>query len=389
MRRIIYLLIIVAAVGGIIAAGYYFRYRGAAFLNPEGAPQAGGVEPITLPPPPEGRYETTVPDKLGIIQGKEPTKIVAGRVLVYFIRSATSSIVFQTDGKVTLLTQNGAEVLSVLEIKDIIQAGFSSDGSKLMATFGKRDAPQASIFDVQSKSWRPFAEAVYSFAWSPEDSQIAYLAKSGTNYEVKTLDAGRASAKPRTLLPLHAEDVELSWPRPGQILVRQTPSTKVPGSLLKIDVTKRTIAPIVEDRMGLDVVWSGVSDMGLVFESGFGGKGGALRLTDDSGRELHTISFITLPEKCVFYGAPEKKEYLVCGAPSNYNLWSASALPDAYLKKEIFSRDWLYRVDLKTGDIEVIYDGSGETLDATDLQIKNGVLYFKNRLDGSLYGLTL
>lgn len=383
------MLIIVAAVGAIIAIGYYFRHQGVPFLGPGGGAEEGGAVPIALPPL-SGQTETIeVPDKFGAARGEGPTRVVAGNVFDYFVYSATSSIVFQADGQITLLDQDGAEVVSSARIENILRAGFSRDGKKLMALFGKRSAPQASIFDVETKSWKPFAEAVYAFAWSPGDARLAYLTKSGTNSEIRTLDTARTNARPQTFLSLLAEDVELSWPRPGQILVSQTPSAKTPGTLLGINVSKKTVVPMVQDQKGLDVVWSGVSDWGLVFESGLGEKGGTLRLADGSGQVLRTMSFVTLPEKCAFYGAKEDKEYLVCGVPLNYGLWSANALPDAYLKKEIFSRDWLYRVDMGTGEVEVIYDGAGEVLDATDLRVEDGVLYFKNRLDGSLYGLAL
>ncbi len=389
MRRVIYLIIIVAAVGAIIAVGYYFRYQGVAFLAPGEAPGTGGAGPITLPPVPEAAKETGVPDKLGTVAGKEPTKIASGQVFDYFVYSATSSVVFQADGQVALLTQSGAEVISSTEIKGIVQAGFSYNGGKLAVIFGERSAPQASIFDIQTKSWSPLSDAVYSFAWSPSDGRLAYLAKNGANSEIKTLDAAKANAKPQTVLSFAAEDIVLSWPRPDQILASQMPSAKVPGSLLKVDVAKKTLLPLVQDQNGLDAVWSGVSDRGLVFESGLGEKGGTLRLADSAGQAQRTMSFITLPEKCVFYAAADGKENLLCGVPLNYDLWNANALPDAYLKKEIFSRDWIYRVDVGTGDIEVIYDGAGAVLDATNLRVKDGVLYFKNRLDGSLYGLNL
>lgn len=395
MKRIVYSIIILAAVSAVIVVGYYFRYRGiqeTQSLRPGEVPGSGGAEPITLPPIQETAPETEetwVPDKLVAVEGKDPVKIVAGQVLDYFVYSATSSVVFQADGQIALLSQSGAEVLSNTEIEDILQADFSYDGKKLMVVFGKRKSPQASIFDIEAKSWLPLADTVYSFAWSPADARLAYLTKTGAGYEIKTLDTAKANARPQTVVPLLAEDVQLNWPRPGQILVLQTPSAKVPGSLLKIDVTRNTITPLIQDRSGLDILWSGVSDWGLVFVSGFGKKGGELRLVDGDGRRLTTISFLTLPEKCTFYSDQENKEYLICGVPLD-DTWSTSVLPDTYLKKEIFSSDWLYRVDMKTGDVEAIYDYDDRAaLDAVDLMVKDGVLYFKNRLDGSLYGLAL
>jgi hypothetical protein len=393
MKRIIYLVGLIVAVGAIIAAGYYFRYKGGGSFtstpDKEGTVESG-VAPLTLPPPtPTGQKTGTagVVEKIEVVQGKEPTRFAANGGFNYFIYSATSSAVLYSNGQVAILNQDGAEIVSNTEIEDILQADFSFDGSKLAVVWGKRSAPQASVFDIPTKSWRPLPEIVYSFAWSPRDGRLVYLTKSATTYEMRILDAAKANSKPQTLAPFFAEDIKLSWPRPEQILVFQPPNARTPGSLIGIDLAKRIFLPVVQDQKGLDVVWSGTSNWGLVFESGPGEKGGTLQLIDGGGRILRTMSFITLPEKCVFYDADKK--YLVCGVPLNYALWNASPLPDAYLKKEIFSRDWFYKIDTETGEIEVIYDGSGVALDAVNLKIKDGVLYFQNRLDGGLYGIAL
>lgn len=394
MKRIIYLLGIIAAAGATIAAGYYFRYQKMTPLSREEAGNANvnEIQPITLPPLPQ-ETKSAVKEKLGNILGKEPTILISGGVFDYFIQSATSSIVFQKNGKVAIFTQSGIEFISDSEIQDILQAGFSSDGSKLMVLFGKRDSPQASIFDTKSKSWTPFSEEVYSFAWSPTGNKIAYLAKVGAKYEIKILDTNKINTKPQTLFIFNAEDIKLTWPKPEQIMVWQTPSAEVPGSLLKIDVTKKTIVPIIEDRNGLDITWSKISDSGLIFESNQEEKGGVLKIIDSKGKTIPGVNFITLPEKCLFYGDSEK-EYLICAVPIDYDLRNIKTLPDKYLKREFFPQDWLYQIDLKTEDVKIIYGQSDNDtgriiVDAVNLQVKDGVLYFISRLDNSLYGLAL
>lgn len=394
MKRIFYLIGIIAAIGAVVAAGYYFRYQKKGSISPATEPQ-GGAAPLTLPPPPTTEQietrEVEITEKLEPIQGKELTKvaIIGGDVFDYFVYSATSSVIFQTDGQVVLLKQDGADVLSAGEIKNIIQAGFSSDGKKLMVIFGERGSPQASIFDLQTKSWQPLAETIYAFAWSPTGEQVAYLTKAGDKgKEIRILDTTKPGTKPQTILQLLVEDMGLVWPKSKEILIWETPSAKVPGSLLKMDLTKKTLVPIIQDQKGLDIIWSRVSNWGLVFESGLGEKGGTLRLAGGDGQWLRTLSFTTLPRKCAFYSDPENKEYLVCGVPLNLNQWTKAALPDAYLKKEIFSNDWLYRVDMKNGEIEIIYN-SDTPIDAINLRVKDGFLYFQNRLDGKLYGLAL
>lgn len=387
MRRIIYLIIIVAAVGAVIGVGYYFRYQGSPLFGGE-ITGPGTTGPITLPPLPQQAEEVEVPVKLEAVQGDKPTRVAAGSVFGYFVNSATSSVVVQGDGQVVRLDQDTAEILSATKIESVLRAEFSSDGKKLMVAFGSKSSPQASIFDLEEKSWRPFQEAVHAFAWSPTDSRLAYVAEGSSGSGIRILDTSRANARAQTLLTIQAKDLNLSWQRESRMLISQAPSSKVPGSLLGVNVPGGTITPLIRDRKGLDVVWSGSSGLGLAFESGLGEKGGTLRLVSETGSTLRTMSFITLPEKCTFYSSPEDKEYLICGVPLNYQLWNASTLPDAYLKKEIFARDWFYRVDVASGEIEVIYDGE-DFLDARDLRITGGVLYFQNRLDGSLYGLAL
>lgn len=388
MRKVIYLIAIVAAVGAVIAAGYYFRYRGSSFPGLGGEPE-GQPPALTLPPLPQETGAPQTPDKFTAVSGEGPVKVAGGSVSAYFVYSATSSAVLQTNGMVARLDQNGAEVLSSSEIKDILQSEFSYDGRKLMVLFGERSAPQGSVFDLQTKSWQPLADQVYAFAWAPRDPRLAYLVKNDSHFEIRTLDTSRATNRPQVLMTIAAEDAILSWPSSNQILLAQKPGAKSLGTLIKIDLTKKTAAPLLADRNGLTAVWSGFSDWGAVFVSGNVGRGGLLQLLDGRGNALHTFSFLTLPEKCAFYASVEKNEYLICGVPISYDLWSRSLLPDAYLKKEIFSRDWIYRVDMKTGKIDIVYDGAGDALDAVNLKVVGDTLYFQNRIDGSLYGLAL
>ena len=98
--------------------------------------------------------------------------------------------------------------------------------------------------------------------------------------------------------------------------------------------------------------------------------------------ELTPLSFNTLPPKCLI-----ENNKIYCAVPKNIN--EGIKLPDDYYKKAIYFDDTIYLIDLSNAGVTELKTDSNLTIDAEHLEISNGKLFFKNRLDDKLYSLEL
>ena len=117
-----------------------------------------------------------------------------------------------------------------------------------------------------------------------------------------------------------------------------------------------------------------------------------LQLVDASGNVEHTLSFVTLPSKCLITSArpgASSTPYLFCGVPANQSAFTALQLPDSYNMMQAFTSDQMVQVNLLTGAKDILRDDAAPHVDATDLKVFNGLLFFVNRYDERLYALML
>ncbi len=412
MKRFLVTIGILALLGLVVAAGYYFRYRGAE----SGRGGTGGENSVSLP----------LPNLLTSSDPGLPAGNASGKGNKFGLASLEPAAAFYLDAQGGLLLvqptgevvrANGKEktILSGAPIGDLIRAAFSPDGKKVLASFGNPFEPQTSVFDIENKAWKPLPGTLISPAWSPTEQRIAYLT-SGNDSALFTLDLKDPKAKPIQILKMNILDANLKWIAPRQILAADKPSAFAAGSLWVIDPAQKTIQSILEDRLGLDVNWNGSYGFGLIFLSGNNNKGGKLRLLDAAGNTLEDLSFLTLPEKCSFFevaassspasaasstssstaggkaassSQPLATPYLVCAVPKDTRALELASLPDAYLQKALFTEDDLYIVNLKDGGVSGVSLENAPAWDAIDLQVFGGNLLFRNKYDDRVYWVDL
>ncbi len=389
MKRALYLLGLLLAVGAVVALGYFFRYRG---ILPPLAPLA--PETGTLPPPAAGGALNSLPQTGGSASASGvPSPLTSVPVFSYFAKSVSDFVFIEANGHVSSFQGGKTAVVSASDIDNLVEATFSFDGSRILIKerLGAHSF-QFKLFDTAQKLWMPVATGTEAAAWSPNNNQLALLSAKGSYDELVTIDTARASAKPQSLLQLHVSDVALLWPASSYILLESRGSAASRGTLLALDLKKKTLLAPLTDQLGLDSLWNSSAIRGLLFVSDDRGGGGRLSLVDQSGASVHDLNFVTFPSKCTFgllpQGASSTAESLVCAIPRDQEGLSLRALPDDY-DKEIFSTaDDLYRIDLSRGDLTPISAGTG-AFDATKLSLRNGTLFFVNRLDGKLYALSI
>ena len=93
---------------------------------------------------------------------------------------------------------------------------------------------------------------------------------------------------------------------------------------------------------------------------------------------------MTLVNKCTI-----KNNNIYCAVPQE--IPTNITLPDDYLKRGYFSSDSFYvaTIDKEAGIIKTKLIYRGEGVDAINLKVRDGYLYFLNRVDGGVYKLKI
>lgn len=432
MKRIYYLLGIIGTIAVIGGIFYFLHYRaetvtppvtttetGGGALPPAAGTQPGATQPgaITTPSlPPVAAGPSVIPAPTFGLVSQVPT-------LNYFVDGQGNAIIVQPNGQIAKIAAGSgqASLISSSAIVNLANADFSYDGAKILATFGNISAPQASIFDVAGKFWQPLSAGIESVSWSSVSRQITYFANKNSADVLTVIDTADSKAKPVELLQLQVGDVKLFWPMQNKIVLADKPSSLARGSVWSFDVKQKTLTQITADALGLESVWADGADLGLIFRAGASGSGGSLAIVDTAGRLINNLSIFTLPSKCVFNtqtatstasstsktsasstgkaaasSSPPNtttvrttKNYLYCAIPKNANDLKNAALPDDYEMKKIFTSDDFYRIDLANGNLIQALSSPMQNMDAIDLKVFGGHLFFVNRYDQKLYWASL
>lgn len=337
----------------------------------------------------------------------------AGPTANYFVDARNNIIIVGPDGTITEVTAGASSTLSSTPIANFIGATFSYDGKKVLVSFGDPANPQSSIFDVATKSWTPLPTGIVSPQFAPSDYRIAYLT-NGTTTSLFTLDTVNPKKAATLLLTSYLQDLTLSWIAPTQMVLAGRPGTYEPTNILLFDTAKSTLTPIVYEGMGAESIWTGPSGstptLGLVFMKS--GSGYSLRLANATGSALQTMNFLTLPSKCGFSIEPgalppaptstatstsnatgkmivaPTVPMLYCGIPRDASGFTAAHLPDDYDQMALFTVDDLYRVNIVTGTTTALLADASQSFDIFKPKWFAGSVFFINRYNQELYGLT-
>ena len=397
MKRVLYLASIIGAIVLVAGVFYFLRYRaeepgGAAPVPPGGLPQAPPqkIPAPPLPQTPEGGTPPKEPSGAVVQPGEQKFGVVAhNEVLSYFVDGQNNAIVVQPDGQIIKITRGEASALSSSAISNLMKAEFSYDGKRILAAFGPRSNPEYSVFNVETKSWKPLASGIKSAAWSPTNYRIAYF----RNAALSTLDTESAKAAPQEIMKIRMEDADVFWLSPNQLLLEDKPSAIYAGSVWSVNISNKTMAPFAEGQLGLYSSWDQKAGLGIVFRTDLSRRGGRLGLLDAAGNALSDIAFLTLPSKCAFaagQGAATStagQKILYCALPRDQEELGIKTLPDEYIKRSFFTQDNFYQISLADGSIKEVL--SGQLVDGEKLGVFGKNLFFVNRLDKKLYAISL
>lgn len=431
MKKILITLLIISFVVILGIGGYYLRSRQQPSATTLSQPQETQNNLPTPQTSPGNRAASTTEqqDQNQQAQSLGASKLVLvskTQALDYFAGKTGNVLIVQLDGKPAEISGGKTDVLNNGPISEIIGASFSFDGKKIMATLGNN---KLEIFDIDQKVWTLLPNAIQSASWSPDSHKIAFLSP-GNPGTVYILDTDNSKAKQSEVIKIHQQDININWTTSSTILLRDSSSASWKSSLWSLDITKKTLMPVLLDKTGLETIWSSSpSGIGLVMVSNINGLGGQLQLVNKTGKQARLLNFLTLPSKCTFHDKIVQTETsiatstsptssssttstssstlkktsaaasavpkiitaltMLCAIPRDANLLDNNALPDAYQKRDIFTSDDFFEINISTGNIKNIFNDQGKDIDAENLKVFNQSLFFLNRFDKLIYSLPL
>lgn len=302
------------------------------------------------------------------------------------------------DGLIFNVKEDGEdEAITSAPIANIKKIKSSSNGKlaliESVPSASLRQASQFLIFNSETKVQEFLPENITAAAFSPDGKKIAYLQEQGgfnavSNLIIKEL----TGAKPKSskILSFNQKDFNLDWILPETVILTPKPSAFSSVSAWNVNIKNKTFRPLsLIDLNGLMINWSvdgrTESKLGLQFNVGEEEKGerkGFLALVSEKGEKRAGLDFLTLPNKCFF---SEPKIY--CAIP--LEIPKDIILPDDYLKKAVYFKDFLYQIDTNQNSFSEIFSAVEPAIDAIRLSISDNQLLFINRYDNRLYSLEL
>lgn len=357
-KNLTYFLIFAGIIGGAIWLAYFFFGQNQTFQN---------IISSVFQTPPAAEEVSSSAKKL--------STLTADPIFDYWINRQTNTIYYlNLAGQTFEISGNNAAMSNSQPLASLNKISPSYDGSYIVARFNYPNQPIFSIFNTVTKNWAPLPATTIAATWSPNSNEIAYLDNQG----LKILNL--TTNKTRSIIALSQKDLDLRWRTDSKILLSSTmgDSTKI----MALDLKTKNITPFLEE-FGLALKWDTTDSYGLKLSRT--DNISHLSFIDKNASVLFTAAFLTMPSKCVIQDAQGIKVY--CAVPKN--IPDGMKLPEDYQQGAVYFDDVLYAIDLGTASVSEIQTDSKDPIDADHLEVMDGKILFKNRLDDKLYSLSL
>lgn len=277
----------------------------------------------------------------------------------------------------------------------------SSDGKFILIKSGSFSGPRFDILDNAKNVWQPSLAGVYAADWSLTGEKLAYLQNNAVNKNfdlyirdfnivapatstsTKSTPAKQQKNSPQKIISLNQADFDLKWSRANDILFVPMPSIDYFSEIWDVNILSKTISRMTSGN-SLMINWLKFSNLGLKFTSN-NGRNYGLSLIDDQDNIRGSFKFNTLPDKCLLNSTIQ----IYCAIPNDQSIFSNFSFPDDYYKKNVYSKDGIYSVNLSKNQFQALFEKDSPVIDATNLSLLGNQLLFINRYDGKLYSLGL
>lgn len=359
---IIILIILLAILGVLLVYNFFF------------------ADKTTLGPTPSaGERAAKLSETAQVISQERVLGVtIDGQKVKYY--STDNGNVYQSDFDGSQLTRISSNLLTGL-----LEVLWSPSKNKVIAFFEKDGLIKKYFYDYQTQKSAPLNQNIRALTWSPTEDKIAYQYYNPQTEENNISIADGDGSQWANLMQTRMKDLVINWPVPEKLSLMTKPSGFSQSILYTLDLENGNFEKIIDQTYGLTVLWSPLGDKILFSETNSQGQNLKLKVVDLNRQTIYQLSFVTLPEKCVW---SQDNRTLFCAVPKN--IPTSFVLPDDYYKGTVSFSDDFWRINLETERANQILEAE-EGFDGYQLFLptKEDYLLFINKKDGLLYSLKL
>ncbi len=395
-KILIIIILVIAALGFLLGLFFYFERDNGETPTPtetvdEFFPiDEGGAKPIDTTD--EGNVGTETPTDQVINQsfGGRLVKVVNSPISGFSIFSQASSTVLAYMEKST-----GHIYFRDLETEETTRFTNTTLPGVMSVAWGHTASTTFTAVSYEEENTRhnlllannqPLNDSITQIVASPSGNKLFTLEKTGSNTVGTVRNWAGGTEKEVVSSPL--TEWLVTWPEEKTLGFLTKPASNLPGSLYFLNPESNAWTKVLGGILGLNTLVS--PDGKKIVYSESVGKGLRLYLFDLITKDNSLISLETIAEKCVW---TKNKLSLYCAVPTNL---PAGNYPDEWYRGEKTFDDSLWWINAETGETRLVWQKSyglesGITLDAVELMLNptETLVFFKNRLDSSLWALTL
>lgn len=381
MKPLYKILIGITALVVLVAAGYFIWWL---FLEePGGETSQGG----SLPEGTGGNVPAATSTPRTGENARVPLAISDHAAFDYWLVPETGEVFYLTPQGFVYAAKEGPDLeISRQTITALNRAEPSSDGRRLLVSFGNPSARQWAIFDTVDSVWRPLPREVMNAGWGRSPRELVASVVSGSDTNLSFIDISKTPFAYTTLVRnFQMEDVEFSLATAGSILIAERPSSLFPTRTWLFNISDRSLNLIFAPTNGLWITRASPSQE-TFFK--FTPDAGTSIVSDLSGRSSEILlPFFTFPDKCAM-----TDQAFYCFVPKEMAQRSFLALPDGYFQAKLRLEDIFVTGTVATSTASVIGDVSSpwgsagaETYDASHVRTEKNTAYFIDRYTDKLY----
>lgn len=314
------------------------------------------------------------------------SKISNNDVLAYLIDPQSGDVRYiDPTGQVWLTNPGKSDTLeSSQPVSAINSLDIYQNNQKILVSFGNPTAPQWAIYDVLDKTWHSLPSSVTEATWGANQNQLIGITKNVNSYSLSYIDLSKNPPAYKTILNnFYMSDINMKFSSPNTLIITEKPSALYKSSVWEINLKNNSMNMVFEPASGL---YAGLSEDGSLIYSY---SSGMFSIVNSSTLVPYTLPFVSLPDKCDL-SANSSSSNVYCFSPEN--ITPQVTTPDDYLEKAFYSIDLLYNYNFANQNTKtIIISGTPgiPMIDAREVNLKNGNIYFVNRYDKSLYKLSL
>lgn len=361
-KKIIYIILII--VIGLLIIGSLIWYF---ILRTE----------TTLPPNEEAEF--TVPGETdqekirAVSDGSVISANLSGDEILFYDYSGQLWQPIANNSKPVSIAQspvrNIAEIIWSQNLKHIIKIG--TDQSDINYLFS----------DPEKKTLINLKNNIKSLAFSPDAKKIIYQILDLKTNSLLISDPNGKNQK--TLISaLKFQDIVLYWPKTNQIALTSKPSGLMTGSSWLLDTRSLNFTKTISDLFGLETLYSPDGNNFIYSYVDQNGRNPKLAIYN-KGILKNIDNISTLVDKCAWV---KDSLSVFCAVPK---FWpDYMILPDDYYKRNGLTSDEIWKINIETGEKNLISPNLGSVNNIIASKDKNS-LYFILRNNQYLYKLNL